>query len=1393
MKQFPHQQLPSLFRSCMCIVTSKVVLFHSLEANVMRTGKYAIIGLLAILLIGLIGTPIPGAFMTLESDTDLPFSSVSDKTLHEENSVRSKVFSISSEPNEGVLNPIRIRQSGYQTTDLARGNTDAGIGTTKNITIDEANGWFVNNTAVAVSNLKRLYCFNGTFENGTDPWTTYSIDGGSNTQLHSYDSSGGYIVCRNMGQYNPAGGGSYTHSQGSEVGWEQVLNNSPASLNFKLEFDFRYPTGPIDPDGDDTFDGDVGVFWELDSDNFWEGWYWPMQNLDSRETWYSVTHEFDPLIVADSTLTLRVGLYIGAGNVRVYNLDYDDDPLGELDGWDNAQNVTVYIDNVEFTSTTAPGFEDVDLTFHAEGLSSSITGTGTGTATITNPSLWTVDPLEVQITANASVIFTYSITTLFHRYINSSWTTDLSKEGVQYSVTAGQSPDLSLFTYVTPSAEYDDVTLDLLYPKDWENATVLDPLSIDITSNCVVSPGRIHVPNSEMSRSGWWEVDLQSPNYARNVSIQVQDGGTGEWSENSLFRSGNVTRTQVEIGTQSSTPAQGDPVNVTWVMPDESIWALDAIMAMTNGMVNSSSLTLAGTNTTAGQWQVEAAWTNGTEIAFDISSFDMYHTATITPHQASVDADAGQLITNMVYFVDIDTGDYLMDDSASIEGNWSASTIVFTPNLVKNWWEADFDTSLLSSGRYVIVVNASRPYFENVSCQFVITSTYRTDFQLTSVGGIPVEAGLYEVVTVDVRYEIEGGSGIDGATISMDYSGPGGGLTLLGQSSSGSGDYSVNMSSSISGTYTITLTGSKDYHHNESDTFTLIVGEIGTDLSLTNGTADFTSLGTAYRLVLRYANSTDYGLASADLEVVDVTPSTGLIYDNATYSGNGYYSILLDSTSARTFTLVIRANLTNHETQYATFTITVSEIPSVLVVDASTARISVGQNHTIQFLFQDDQSNGLESAIIYALSPPDEVLVDSFIELSGGYYSITVESPQTGVYQMAFRAHLDDYQDSTVGFTLIVGYVTMRISDVQGLTSIEGQDVELRVRVVDADTGDPIVGATVQYLIIIGTQVGTLTGMVEVSPGVYTANIVMPSFGYNSTIRILVSLDDHELQGGVFEARMTPLESEAAALGRTLQRVFPFALLAAVAAVGLAGRRTYIGRERERNLEATIVKRRFDAVQSLIGVIVLHKHTGIPIFSKMVKGGIDGMLVSGFITAITNFRTEFKVDQEEGAITPISDIIRTVATENLICAFISLSSPSVSQELRMIEFAETVGFVFDNMFTEPPMVALEYGTVLQFEALFDDILDGRLLKEYKVSDLRGFPRKTKCIEERIDRIGSDGPFELEELAKEMTSCGLEEARVYKMIMEAIENSNLVTAKVEEMREGDSDSDVVTRW
>ena len=78
-------------------------------------------------------------------------------------------------------------------------------------------------------------------------------------------------------------------------------------------------------------------------------------------------------------------------------------------------------------------------------------------------------------------------------------------------------------------------------------------------------------------------------------------------------------------------------------------------------------------------------------------------------------------------------------------------------------------------------------------------------------------------------------------------------------------------------------------------------------------------------------------------------------------------------------------------------------------------------------------------------------------------------------------------------------------------------------------------------------------------------------------------------------------------------------------------------------------------------------------------------------------------------------------------------------------------------------------------------MDGRFLRDYTVSEGKSFPRKTKCIEERIHRIDDVDGFDLEELATEMTSCGLEEARVYTIIMDAIEMGNLALASIDEVR------------
>ena len=1785
---------------------------------------------------------------------ELPITSYSDRA-----------FALSQDNQVGIIDPTQIKESGFLETDTVRARTDTGLNTDQNITIDDGNNWLANTTEIEVWNFKELFGVNGTFEDGVDPWTSYTYDGGSNTQTASYDSDGEYIVCRNEGE--DKGGGEYLHKKDSEIGWEQTISNPDGKLTFKLKLDYRFATGPIDPDGDDGFLGYIALFFQVNDGSTYDTRTFPLETtVDSREDWYSLSRDFT-LPSPWSGFDIVVGL-IMVDDLTLYSSnDYDDDPLGLPDGTTHAKNLTLYLDNVEFTSNDVPTFESMELTFHAGVFSEAITGSGIGTATISNPSYWSTNPLNVSITSNTTVVFTYSVTTLYHRYVNSSWITDPTKHGVSYSIDSGQSANLAFFKYVTSSTGYLNSTIDIEYPQDWENVTVWDPFLTNVTNLCLLSSGSIHVPHDELDRVGWWEFELQTPNYAEGISVQIQDGAS--WSDSSIFNSGNTTRVQVEIGTATETPLQKKPVNVTWTLPNGTEWASDSTTTMIGGIVNSSSFNLDGANTSAGQWEVEIFWSNGTEVAFDNTVFDMYHTASLTPREGLVETDVGLTFTNMMYYVDEDTGDYVVDLNGVVVANWSISTITFQVNQIHNWWEADFNTSAVGGGTFTVVVNASIPYYNDVSCQFTIEATYTTSFGLPGIGPTPIDLGLNEKYIVNITYAFSDGTGITGAAIDFSYTGQVLGLSNSTPNDLGGGNYSLEITGLLSGDYSVTISASKENFYAQSDQFSLSVGETGTTLSGLNGTADIIPFGGTFHLILYYTNSSGFGLSSATVEVVDTIPSSGLVPGSSTNEGNGYYSFDLTPSIADTYTLVIKANLTNHESKFFTFNLLVTDISTVLYPDTSGKTIAVDRNHTVQLTYEDEFSNGITGAdvtlvdvppglsyvilelgsgiynvtlipsvsevtsfdiafqanltnyqtsttvfsLFVQMIPTDLTVIDSstidsilitdvytvtiayirtdtganissadisvsstpsvglnptiqyigdvyelsflfdglgiwqiivsanrssfvtslvqlevevnpidtsilglngtagLVEFGGsyslslrytnstgagilgaliqiaevtpasgigygtvvdegdGYYSIVftptvadtfsiviranftrhvvqylsfslvvipiettltphetqatialdhnytlqlnfiddryypvtgadiivvnppsgltyiIEDVGNGIYnatiipsvtettsfQMSFRANLTNYQSSTAAFTLLVqiiptelvildgeatesilfmeeyslticyirtdtnesisfadivvfttptdgpkpavttvgdeyhltfignqtgkwqvtinaikthhvigalhlelevilidtnlndiilveslvygreynfnfsyvkqggmgvigaqvtisgsavdwayveeigsgqytisltpesvgsyevtltfkkeGFVsrtstlefdvdavTMSVVDVQGLTALEGYLTTISLRLIDRETGAVVSGATVTYQLIVDIVPTSTEVLLESdsTPGEYSSTFIMPSYDSEAKIRIYIDINYHQLenQEGYIEADLTPTASDLTTLTRTFTLYSPFILLAGILVTGYSGRRFYNQRKRRENIEALAIKRRFDDVRNMLGVVVLHSKSGLPIYSRMVKGGFDESMLSAFITAISSFRSEFDASPKEWEISPISDIIMAVRTQNLICAFITMGSPTKTQEERIIQFAKAVGSLFDIDFEVAPTLTIDDMDESRFDELFDEMLDMHLYRKHMIVDTKGFPRGPKCLNTAISELQEAESFELEEMAKKMAACGLEEAKVYKIIMDAITNLQIV--------------------
>jgi 5-hydroxyisourate hydrolase-like protein (transthyretin family) len=754
------------------------------------------------------------------------------------------------------------------------------------------------------------------------------------------------------------------------------------------------------------------------------------------------------------------------------------------------------------------------------------------------------------------------------------------------------------------------------------------------------------------------------------------------------------------------------------------------------------------------------------------------------------------------------------------------------------------------------------------------------------------------------------------------------------------GLYSLDIVCNTSDSYEITIILTKPYHYNTSDSFILIIGETGSELELLNGTADVTLFGDSYRLVVEYRNSTGHGLSGADLQIVTVTPDTGLIYGSFTPMGGGFYEITFDSSSAGTFSIVIGASIINHESQYTTFTLTVSGIPTILTSIPSTKTVAVNQSFVLQLRFWDESLNPIDSAIITVINPPTGITISAASWVGNGLYNITLQSSEISTFDLLFRATLVNYQSSSAGFTFVVteiqttlsfedvtstvvefaepfelivyydgndpveavqganitvfpavaeldidiveytGYyiITIRGNDVgswaltilanktdhrvatksffieveeidttvqgsspletlligcsydftfsfifesnssyirgatinpfgagadwvtfvelgsgqysvnltpqelgehsvivtferigfesasfrltftvgrvpitievlQGLSAPEYGESVVSVRIIEVDSGNPVSGVQVFcYIIDPNGAPSSSIAMTETdTAGVYSTTISMPIAEGQYQLQITCDGANY-VMNTEFSVNLEPERSFTSMVWVTTTQYYPIILLFAALGVGLVYRKSARKKRIRENKETLAIKKRFDDIRSLMGVIVLHKDSGLPVYSKILRDGLEEVVISAFITAITSFRGEFDIESssEEWGLIPISDIIRVISTNKLVCAFITTGNPSPEQRERMIRYAKTVAFIFDETMEDVPIVVLDHHTTQQFNTLFEDILDGQLLRTYKLDDAKKFPT-TSCANERIARLVTtdDSPFATE--------------------------------------------------
>ncbi len=1671
--------------------------------------------------------------------------------------------------HQGLLGPLLVEQRGYVVSGGTTARTDLNPSPTTDIPLDTDNSWVFSQTSVEVHDLERMYVVNGTFDEGypgsnDNPdgtvefyplgWTAISNSSNAEQiQVASYEQTvEEYVTVENQGEKEGPSGKKYRHYAGTSVFWKQTYSNIPQVEDFVLGFSYRYLRGPLGA----ATPGACSLRIALNNQVFF---YKDLTELESRNTWYDVEDLAINYPLAPSQIDITVGLFIDDTMLLEADGVYGDDD--KANGIVNTVYITAHVDDITLTGAQPPSFDQVAMQYEANETTVDIEGSqGSGTATIQLTPVYSADPLTVRVLCNSSVRFFYEVRALAHRFINSTYTTDNTAVGAAYEAVPNGSVNLITFTYHGSQGDYENFTISAYYPNDWENLTVYDPFLTDVTSHCYLQPGMVEISGSILSRLGWWEFIIEAPNYARDVSSQIYDSDTSSWTFSDNYRVGNLTRGWIDIGTSEDDTYLDTFVNFTWYLPNGSIWSSASFVPDSFGPSTSNPQAIEAENSSAGEWVLLVEWTNGTEVAVGSVSFTVTHSGSLEVAVAEIEVSLGEVISNFVRFRDDTTDRYLTEEYVTITANWTSSPVQFDPNLVRNRYEADFDTSDLPYGISAVIVTATSMFHDTSFDQFNVILPYPTNASILGNDAGFVEADLLEATSITARYTRMDNSGVEDANLSIYYSGPTDGLQWEAVPAGGNGNYTIEFTGVKSGIYSIDVLFSKYVHEDAQTSFLLLVGELGSELTLLNGTSQSIEYGESFQLFLFFENATGYGLENATVTAQSTYGDDPITIDDVIDLREGYYSVSITPSDTMTFTIVIEAFLVNYETQFATFTLTVTEIEMTLTYDISASSIAIGRNVTATLELLDRNSEPVSGALLEFIDPPSSAVLGSVIVGEAGIYVFNVSFTGTGTYVIAVRASKSAYRNTTTSLTIVATKIPTSLSVSSGLSSasisfgsrlqldllyirtdlnanvsgavieIQGEglssltlsvtevalsyrlairsnstgrwvltftasrtdhnsdmiqftldvlpvsteltgstplesvyisrtyelpfsytmdngtgvagadvigtgfgsdfvvsrddgegaytllltpeevgsysvkimfskvgfssrvytlsfavtlipaslstsegisssnleygavldldllyirtdlnmslssanisvqaadlsdltlsvmelpssyrvrimanstgtwvltftasksfyssdsikftltvqtiatelsgatplqsvfvsreyslpfrfallngsgiadasisksglgsdfisvadkgggdysvllapgeegsfsvvvtfsklghrsrdyavsftvvpipvevDVEflswsqglplvIVARVVEADMGAPVDGAIVRFQLYSESALIAQGTLSDVGNGVYRAQVDADWVDDNTLkVSISVSKDGYEQESSSVVSVIPIPNLEVQAYQSFVAYGVPGILVFILAIIGLQIYRWREKKQQQLRQENDRIRQRFMDAQNIMGILAMHKSSGLPIYSRAMKPGIDEAILSAFISAVSHFRSEFGLEEVMNyTVVPISDVVRVVPTENLLCAMVTVTPPSDEQEERLVQCARAAHERFDELYSDAPVEFRDELTAQIFDQLYEQHLDGYLLEEYQFnSDMVGFD-ELKCVKDGAESL-TNRFFRLIRLARSMKSCGYSETIVYRKIWDALESGLL---------------------
>ena len=667
-----------------------------------------------------------------------------------------------------------------------------------------------------------------------------------------------------------------------------------------------------------------------------------------------------------------------------------------------------------------------------------------------------------------------------------------------------------------------------------------------------------------------------------------------------------------------------------------------------------------------------------------------------------------------------------------------------------------------SSGPYLITLDASAQYCQRLSASFLLTvRSITTNF--ASLNGTGDFVGFGKDYRLFVEYTNGTNYGLAGATVTIAEHDIG--ITYGPTQVEAPGIYSILLTPLASGSLAVVVEASLANHQTRQVFFTLTVTAIPSTLTSLNVSTSI-SVDQNFTVYLRYQDEDLNDLENATIGILN--PPQNLTYSLFEDLGSGIYRITLSPENKGTYDIVFSASKAGYQTDYTGFTLSAIIIQTGLSIAGglSSKTIKYSEQYELVVLYtRVDTGQNITDASI-RLTSGSGLNWTSTEETSGGY-RIILDPQEAGEWTIYIYTVRDNYEESQVIFHLEAERISMIVDLVSGSSAVEGNPFDLTIKLSEYGSGTPVDGAIVEYRFSV-LRTGEFKEMQPTgNPGEYTVRLSVPLYT-NPQYRLEIKVEkENYVLLQPYDSEFTITQNFIERNSLTIRATGGFGISLVVFFVALR----IVSRRRKKQLDIDISnKKRFDDADNIIGVIVMHKNSGIPIYSRIVKGGFEEGIVAAFISAVTHFREEFEaLDEEAMQVIPISDIIRAVQTRNLICAFITIRSASIEHNRKMEAFAQQVATYLDDFYTESrPTAALDSRISEILDYVYDETMDGNLIKFYKAADDKEFPRRYRILERLLEEIETRHCSRPVYLAQGVATFGVSEARGCTLVLEAID-------------------------